>query len=115
MSHVREVEDLGGGRSHWSVSGPGGVPIEWNAMLTQQVPNEVIAWRSEPGSMLENAGIIRFVPDGDGYPRRSAILLPPARGRRRPGGRGTARVGSPRQTERRPRADEGAARGNYQE
>jgi uncharacterized membrane protein len=60
MSHVREVEDLGAGRSHWRVSGPGGVPIEWNAVLTQQGPNEVIAWRSEPGSMLENAGIIRF-------------------------------------------------------
>jgi uncharacterized membrane protein len=66
MSHVREVEDLGEGRSHWSVSGPGGVPIEWNAALTQQTPNEVIAWRSETGSMLENAGIIRFVPQGSG-------------------------------------------------
>ena len=66
MSHVREVEDLGGGRSHWSVSGPGGVPIEWNAILTQQGFNEVIAWRSEPGSMLENAGIIRFAPAGIG-------------------------------------------------
>ena len=66
MSHVREVEDLGGGRSRWSVSGPGGVPIEWNAVLTQQGFNEVIAWRSEPGSMLENAGIIRFTPAGIG-------------------------------------------------
>ena len=66
MSHVREVEDLGNGRSHWSVSGPGGVPIEWNATLTQQTPNEVIAWRSEAGSMLENAGIIRFTADGGG-------------------------------------------------
>ena len=63
MSHVREVEDLGGGRSRWSVSGPGGVPIEWHAVLTRQSPNEVIAWRSEPGSMLENAGVIRFVPE----------------------------------------------------
>lgn len=66
MSHVREVEDLGDGRSHWNVSGPGGVPIEWNAALTQQTPNEVIAWRSEAGSMLENAGIIRFVATGTG-------------------------------------------------
>jgi uncharacterized membrane protein len=66
MSHVREVEDLGDGRSHWSVSGPGGVPIEWNATLTQQTPNEVIAWRSEVGSMLENAGIIRFGASGTG-------------------------------------------------
>ena len=66
MSHVREVEDRGQGRSHWKVSGPGGVPIEWNAVLSQQTPNEVIAWRSEPGSMLENAGIIRFSPAGSG-------------------------------------------------
>jgi uncharacterized membrane protein len=81
MSHVREVEDLGGGRSHWSVSGPGGVPIEWNAMLTQQVPDSVIAWRSEPGSMLENAGIIRFVPDGRGTRVNLRICYnPPAGG-----------------------------------
>src|SRR5215204_2176771 len=66
MSHVREVEDLGQGRSHWRVSGPGGLPIEWHASLTQQTPNEVIAWRSEPASMLENAGIIRFSSKGSG-------------------------------------------------
>ena len=66
MSHVREVEDLGGGRSRWSVSGPGDVPIEWHAVLTQKGPNEVIAWRSEPGSMLENAGVIRFATTGTG-------------------------------------------------
>jgi uncharacterized membrane protein len=66
MSHVREVEDRGDGHSHWRVSGPGGVPIEWNAVLTQQTPNEVIAWRSESGSMLENAGMIRFTAAGTG-------------------------------------------------
>jgi uncharacterized membrane protein len=69
MSHVREVEDLGGGRSRWSVSGPGGVPIEWHAILTEQVPNGVIAWRSEPGSMLENAGVIRFARSSDSATR----------------------------------------------
>lgn len=66
MSNVRGVEDLGEGRSHWSISGPGGVPIEWDAVLTQQAAGEVIAWRSEPGSMLENAGMIRFSPAGTG-------------------------------------------------
>ncbi len=66
MSHVREVEDLGTGRSRWSVSGPGGVPIVWTAVLTQQAPEQVIAWRSESGSMLENAGVIRFIPAGTG-------------------------------------------------
>jgi uncharacterized membrane protein len=66
MSSVREVQDLGGGRSHWVVSGPGGVPIEWDSVLTEQIPGESIAWRSRPGSMLENAGAVRFAPDGAG-------------------------------------------------
>jgi uncharacterized membrane protein len=81
MSHVREIEDLGGGRSHWSVSGPGGMPIEWNAVLTQQTPDEVIAWRSEAGSMLENAGVIRFIPSGSGTRVNLRFCyLPPAGG-----------------------------------
>jgi uncharacterized membrane protein len=66
MSNVREVQDLGGGQSHWVVSGPGGVPIEWDSVLTEQVPGETIAWRSRPGSMLENAGAVRFSPEGEG-------------------------------------------------
>jgi uncharacterized membrane protein len=66
MSNVREVRDLGGGRSHWVVRGPGGVPIEWDAVLTEQVPGEILAWRSRPGSMLENAGAVRFRPEGQG-------------------------------------------------
>jgi uncharacterized membrane protein len=66
MSNVREVQDLGGGRSHWVVSGPGGIPIEWDSVLTEQVPGESLAWRSRPGSMLENAGVVRFRPEGEG-------------------------------------------------
>ncbi len=66
MSNLREVRDLGGGRSHWVVRGPGGVPIEWNAVITEQVPGEILAWRSRPGSMLDNAGAVRFRPEGEG-------------------------------------------------
>jgi uncharacterized membrane protein len=66
MSSLRQVRDLGGGRSQWVVSGPGGVPIEWDAMLTEQVPGSTLAWRSRPGSMLENAGTVRFRPEGKG-------------------------------------------------
>jgi uncharacterized membrane protein len=66
MSNVREVRDMGAGWSRWIVSGPGGVPIEWFSTITHQVPNELLAWRSRPGSMLENAGAVRFRPEGDG-------------------------------------------------
>jgi uncharacterized membrane protein len=66
MSNVRQVQDLGGLRSRWVVNGPGNLPVEWNAVLTERDPNRVLAWRSEPGSMLDNAGVIRFSREGTG-------------------------------------------------
>ncbi|HUP00499.1 MAG TPA: SRPBCC family protein [Gemmatimonadota bacterium] len=67
MSHIREVRDLGDGRSRWTAAGPAGAPVTWNAVVTRQVPDEVLAWRSEPGSTIENAGVIHFEPaSGEG-------------------------------------------------
>jgi uncharacterized membrane protein len=64
MAHVREVRDLGNGRSHWVAVGPAGVPVTWDAAVTRFEPNRLIAWRSEPGSVIPNAGVIRFEPEG---------------------------------------------------
>jgi len=66
MSNVREVRNAGAQRSRWVVSGPGGVPVEWTAMLTEREENRLLAWRSEPGAVLENAGVIRLARDGGG-------------------------------------------------
>jgi uncharacterized membrane protein len=66
LSTVRAVEDLGGGRSRWVVSGPGGRPIVWEAVLTGRQPGRLLAWHSVPGAMLENAGVIRFTPERGG-------------------------------------------------
>ena len=69
MSHVREVKNLGNGRWRWTVDGPAGVPVSWNAVVTKQVDNEVLAWRSEEGSIVGNAGIVRFQPNEQGGTR----------------------------------------------
>ena len=69
MSHVREVKNLGNGRWRWTVDGPAGVPVSWNAVVTKQVENEVLAWRSEEGSIVGNAGIVRFQPNEQGGTR----------------------------------------------
>lgn len=69
MSQVREVRDLGEGRSRWVVDGPAGVPVEWDAVITELVSNEVLAWKSVPGAAIGNAGIIRFQPNPDGGTR----------------------------------------------
>jgi uncharacterized membrane protein len=66
MSHVRQVRDTGEGGSHWVVDGPAGVPVEWDAVVSDVVPNEVLAWTSVPGSAVESAGLIRFAQNDDG-------------------------------------------------
>jgi len=80
MSNVREVRDLDGGRSHWTVAGPAGVPVDWDAEITQMVPNKVIAWKTLPGSTVPHAGIVRFQPTPDGTTSISVRLSydPPA-------------------------------------
>ncbi len=66
MSHVREVRDLGYGRSHWIVRGPAGVQFEWNAAITEVRRPEMLAWRSEPASAIQHRGMVHFAPDGNG-------------------------------------------------
>lgn len=66
MSHVEEVRKRSEDRYHWKVRGPVDTPIAWDAMVTQRIPNELLAWKSVEGALVENAGIIRFeaVPTG---------------------------------------------------
>ena len=66
MSHVREVRETAPGRTHWVVDGPGGVPVEWDAVVTKAVPNQQLAWKSVEGAPVEHAGIINFAPNADG-------------------------------------------------
>jgi uncharacterized membrane protein len=69
MAHLKEVRRSGEGQSHWVARGPAGTRIEWDAITTEWVPNEVLAWRSVEGSPVMNAGIVRFQPNPDGTTR----------------------------------------------
>jgi uncharacterized membrane protein len=62
MAHLREVRRGGEGRSHWVAVGPAGVPVEWDTEETKMILNEVLAWRTVPGSLVQHAGIVRFEP-----------------------------------------------------
>ena len=66
MSHVREVRRTGPDRTHWVVAGPGGTPIEWDAVVTKRVPNEEISWRTTEGALVDHGGAVRFRPIGNG-------------------------------------------------
>src|ERR1043166_443628 len=80
MTHLKEVRDLGGGKSHWVAEGPAGVPVSWDAEITEQVPNQLLAWRSVPGSAVETEGVVRFDENADASTRVTIRLFykPPA-------------------------------------
>jgi uncharacterized membrane protein len=60
MQHLEHVEDQGGGRSHWVAKAPAGRTVEWNAEIVDDKPNELIVWRSLPGSDVKNSGRVHF-------------------------------------------------------
>lgn len=65
MTNVEEVRASEDGGSHWKVKGPAGVPVEWDAVITEQVPNKLLAWKSVEGASVANSGIIRFDQNED--------------------------------------------------
>ena len=60
MKHVQSVKQLDEHRSRWVVEGPAGARIEWEAEIINEIPNELLAWRSLPGASINNAGSVRF-------------------------------------------------------
>jgi uncharacterized membrane protein len=60
MRYLESVERLDGGRSRWRAKGPGGVPVQWEAETLSERENEIISWRSVPGSTIQTSGTVRF-------------------------------------------------------
>jgi uncharacterized protein (TIGR02271 family) len=61
MEGVEEVRRLDNKRLHW-VANIGGTRKEWDAQITEDVPDQRIAWRSEAGEWT--AGVVMFQPLG---------------------------------------------------
>ena len=68
MKHLLSVEVTGEQRTHWVATGPAGSTVEWDAEITDDRPNDTIAWRTVEGSDVDHAGFIRFqrAPGGRG-------------------------------------------------
>jgi len=61
MKHLETVDVLDSRRSHWVLKLPSGVAnVSWDAEIVADVPNEFMGWSSLPGSIIDNAGKIRF-------------------------------------------------------
>jgi uncharacterized membrane protein len=66
MKHLKSVTVSGGNRSHWVALAPGGGSVEWDAEMTQDIPNQAIGWRSTQESTVQNAGTVHFLPTTGG-------------------------------------------------
>jgi uncharacterized membrane protein len=60
MDHLEMVHVIDSKRSHWRTKGPAGIKAEWDAEIINEVPNELIGWRSVEGSNVDNAGSVHF-------------------------------------------------------
>jgi uncharacterized membrane protein len=81
MHNLEAVEVRDGKRSHWVAKGPAGKRVDWDAEIINEVPNELIGWRSIEGSEIGNAGSVHFTPAAAGRGTEVKVHLrydPPA-------------------------------------
>ncbi len=75
MRHLESVERITDTLSRWRAKGPGGRHVEWNAEIINEVPNDVIGWKSIEGSDVISAGSVNFEEAGPGRGTRVRVRL----------------------------------------
>ena len=63
IKHPATIVSVSDVESRWSVSAPpGDRRVEWSALVINDEPDRLIAWRSADGAEIPNAGSVRFEP-----------------------------------------------------
>ena len=81
MANLEKVEVHDEKRSHWWAKGPAGSTVDWEAEIINEIPNELIGWRSVDDSKVDNAGSVHFTPATGGRGTEVKVVLrydPPA-------------------------------------
>jgi len=61
MNHLESVEALDNKRSHWVLKLPMNFArVSWDAEIVKDETDHMIGWSSLPGSIIDNAGKVRF-------------------------------------------------------
>ena len=81
MDHLESVTVLDEERSHWVAKAPAGTKVEWDASIQDEIENELIVWRSLPGSDIDNAGSVHFIPAAEGTEVRVVLSYDPPAGK----------------------------------
>jgi uncharacterized membrane protein len=82
MDNILAVERIDDRTSHWVVAAPGGKTVEWDSLITEEIPNELIVWESAPDADIKNTGRIEFHdgPPGRGTEVSATIVYDPPGG-----------------------------------
>ncbi len=75
MQHLESVTVLDDTHSHWVARSPGGGTVEWDAVIHNEVPDEIIAWKSVPGARVPNAGSVNFADAPGGRATELRVIL----------------------------------------
>lgn len=83
INHPATITATSADESHWSVSAPAGRCVEWDAIVINDEPGRLIAWRSREGGDVDCAGSVRFqdAPGDEGTEVVVALEYDPPAGR----------------------------------
>src|SRR3954468_22811011 len=82
MENIERIDTIDARRSHWVVKGPVGKTVEWDSVVTDDVPDRLIAWQSVEGANVRNSGRVEFLDaaPGRGTMVRATIAYDPPAG-----------------------------------
>ena len=62
LGDIAQVTQGSGGRQHWVVQGPLNQRIEWDTVIVEDRPGELVSWKSLDGAPLFNENSLYFHP-----------------------------------------------------
>jgi len=83
LENIEAVTTLDNNQTHWVAKGPAGTSVEWDAVIHNEIPNELIAWRTIGDSDVNHAGTVEFkaLPEGRGTEVKVVINYEPPAGK----------------------------------
>jgi uncharacterized membrane protein len=79
LEHLVSVTGDPNGVTHWVAKAPLGT-VEWDAKVVEDIPNEMISWRSLDEADVRNSGAVRFLDQDGGTLVDVAISYDPPAG-----------------------------------
>jgi uncharacterized membrane protein len=71
MENVERIDVIDRTRSHWVVNAPVGRTVEWDAVVTADEPDSLIAWETVGGADIRSSGRVEFL---DAAPGRGTMV-----------------------------------------